>query len=158
MGDCHDNATMLNQVSLSLSLSLCLSHTHTHTHTHAHIRQPWNTFDFSMVTIGYISMLPIGGDTAGVRALRALRALRILRTITRFESLRAVVVCFFEVGATRKDDQVWSFGRLFVGSTEEGGTGEGKRRALSQYQTAWILFCSMACMFLSGMAGIHVVT
>ena len=66
-----------------------------------YIKQPWNTFDFSMVTIGYVSMLPIGGNTAGVRALRALRALRILRTITRFESLRAVVVCFFEVSRGR---------------------------------------------------------
>ncbi|GAX78390.1 hypothetical protein CEUSTIGMA_g5832.t1 [Chlamydomonas eustigma] len=61
-----------------------------------YIRVPWNAFDFSMVTIGYVSILPIGGDTSGVRALRALRALRILRTITRFESLRAVVVCFLE--------------------------------------------------------------
>ena len=62
-----------------------------------YIREPWNVFDFSMVTLGYISMLPIGGNASGVRALRALRALRILRTITRFESLRAVVVCFLEV-------------------------------------------------------------
>jgi hypothetical protein len=34
--------------------------------------------------------------TGFLRALRALRALRPLRTITRFESLRAVVVCFME--------------------------------------------------------------
>jgi hypothetical protein len=32
----------------------------------------------------------------GLRALRAMRALRPLRTITRFESLRSVVVCFVE--------------------------------------------------------------
>jgi len=62
-----------------------------------YLSRPWNQFDFTMVLIGYISVLPIGGgDTSGVRALRALRALRILRTITRFESLRAVVVCFLE--------------------------------------------------------------
>ena len=36
MGDCHDNATMLNQVSLSLSLSLSFAHTHTHAHTCPH--------------------------------------------------------------------------------------------------------------------------
>lgn len=40
---------------------------------------------------------PIGGNTSAIRALRAMRALRPLRTITRFESLRAVVICFMEV-------------------------------------------------------------
>jgi len=38
-----------------------------------------------------------GNNTQSVKALRALRALRPLRTITRFDSLRAIVVCFLEV-------------------------------------------------------------
>ena len=38
-----------------------------------------------------------GSNTQSVKALRALRALRPLRTITRFDSLRAIVVCFLEV-------------------------------------------------------------
>lgn len=37
-----------------------------------------------------------GNNTQSIKALRALRALRPLRTITRFESLRAIVVCFLE--------------------------------------------------------------
>ena len=37
-----------------------------------------------------------GNNTQSIKALRALRALRPLRTITRFESLRAIVVCFME--------------------------------------------------------------
>ena len=38
-----------------------------------------------------------GSATGGVRAARALRALRPLRSITRFQSLRTIVVCFLEV-------------------------------------------------------------
>ena len=82
-----------------------------------YMSQPWNVFDFSMVSLGYISILPIGGNSSGVRALRALRALRILRTITRFESLRAVVVCFLEVrsceggGRGRRRDMLGWAGR-----------------------------------------------
>lgn len=41
-----------------------------------------------------------GNNTQSVKALRALRALRPLRTITRFDSLRAIVVCFLEVSPT----------------------------------------------------------
>lgn len=69
--------------------------------------QPWNQFDFTMVVLGYISILPINsnGNEGAMRALRALRALRVLRTITRFEGLRAVVVCFLEV-STRRGKQV----------------------------------------------------
>lgn len=52
-----------------------------------------------MVAAGYTMFIPAesgGGDTSAIRALRAMRALRPLRTITRFESLRAVVICFME--------------------------------------------------------------
>ena len=72
-------------------------------------RGPWNIFDFLMVLAGYTAFIPMGGSSSGgggggssaaaIRALRALRALRPLRTITRFESLRSIVVCFLEVGA-----------------------------------------------------------
>ena len=58
---------------------------------------PWNLFDAAMVSIGYTQFLPTSGSGAdSFRALRAIRALRPLRTITRFDSLRSVVVCFME--------------------------------------------------------------
>jgi hypothetical protein len=66
----------------------------------AYIKVPWNAFDCVMVAAGYTQFIPMGdgeGGTGGIRALRALRALRPLRTITRFDSLRSVVVCFLEV-------------------------------------------------------------
>jgi len=58
----------------------------------------WNAFDALLVIIGYSSLLPAGqgSGASGIRAVRALRALRPLRTITRFQALRAVVVCFME--------------------------------------------------------------
>lgn len=48
-----------------------------------------------MVVAGYTVFIP--GSSSAVNAIRALRALRPLRTITRFESLRGVIVCFLEV-------------------------------------------------------------
>ena len=65
-----------------------------------YVREPWNVFDGAMVLVGYTSLMQNGegsGSTSSFRALRALRALRPLRTITRFQSLRSVVVCFLEV-------------------------------------------------------------
>ena len=44
-----------------------------------------------------------GNNTQSIKALRALRALRPLRTITRFESLRAIVVCFMEASQLCRD-------------------------------------------------------
>ncbi|GIL55077.1 hypothetical protein Vafri_10594, partial [Volvox africanus] len=63
-----------------------------------YLRHPWNVFDGAMVVVGYIAFVPTGSSSSssGLRALRALRALRPLRTVTRFESLRAIVVCFLE--------------------------------------------------------------
>lgn len=64
----------------------------------AYIKRPWNAFDFGMVAAGYTALIPVNDSNSGaIRALRAMRALRPLRTITRFESLRAVVICFLEV-------------------------------------------------------------
>jgi hypothetical protein len=66
----------------------------------SYLRSPWNAFDAFMVVTGYTVFIPTTGDdgSAGaVRALRALRALRPLRTITRFQALRSIVVCFIEV-------------------------------------------------------------
>lgn len=52
----------------------------------------------------YTDFIPSGSNnTGGIRALRALRALRPLRTITRFESLRAIVVSFLEVRARGRE-------------------------------------------------------
>ena len=52
-----------------------------------------------------------GNNTQSIKALRALRALRPLRTITRFESLRAIVVCFMEASQLFHDccsaPEVW---------------------------------------------------
>lgn len=67
-----------------------------------YLKKPWNCFDGAMVLIGYTDLLRFGGNSSrtgasSVKALRALRALRPLRTITRFQSLRSVVVCFLEV-------------------------------------------------------------
>ena len=54
--------------------------------------------DNNLTTLHCNSMLVFtGSNTQSVKALRALRALRPLRTITRFDSLRAIVVCFLEV-------------------------------------------------------------
>ena len=74
-----------------------------------YVNDPWNKFDFFLVVVGYGGVFAEAivansdGDsnsdatqTSAFRALRALRALRPLRTITRFESLRSVVVCFVE--------------------------------------------------------------
>ncbi|KAA6417011.1 MAG: voltage-gated Ca2+ alpha subunit, partial [Trebouxia sp. A1-2] len=65
----------------------------------AYLSNAWNIFDLLMVLAGYTEFLPaswFGNNTQSVKALRALRALRPLRTITRFDSLRAIVVCFLE--------------------------------------------------------------
>ena len=73
-----------------------------HAGARAYFRDPWNRFDVLLVIVGYSGIVAdaFASDDAaasgGVRALRALRALRPLRTITRFESLRSVVVCFVE--------------------------------------------------------------
>jgi hypothetical protein len=63
-----------------------------------YFKDPWSQFDFTLVLAGYSGFLGGGGESTGggLRALRAMRALRPLRTITRFESLRSVVVCFIE--------------------------------------------------------------
>ncbi|MEW5300382.1 MAG: hypothetical protein WDW36_003317 [Sanguina aurantia] len=62
-----------------------------------YLNDPWNWFDMSMVAIGWTLLLPAqtGSNTNGIRAIRALRALRPLRTISRFDSLRFVLECFF---------------------------------------------------------------
>lgn len=62
-----------------------------------YLRQPWNQFDFFMVVAGYTAFIPNDTENKAVVAIRALRALRPLRTITRFEALRGVIVCFLEV-------------------------------------------------------------
>jgi hypothetical protein len=76
-----------------------------HAGARAYFRDPWNRFDVALVVVGYSGVVAdafasdASDDAAasgGLRALRALRALRPLRTITRFESLRSVVVCFVE--------------------------------------------------------------
>lgn len=63
----------------------------------SYLKHAWNVFDVAMVLVGYTAFIP-ASDSGGMRALRALRALRPLRTLTRFESLRSIVVCFLEVG------------------------------------------------------------
>lgn len=94
-------------------------------HSFALCRGPWNAFDFVMVLAGYTAFIPMGGgssNTGAIRALRALRALRPLRTITRFESLRSIIVCFLEV----RCGQSWAALRLGLSRLETvclGGAG-----------------------------------
>lgn len=64
-----------------------------------YLSSAWNAFDAFIITLGYVSYVNIGGGTNGVRALRGLRALRPLRTMSRFKSLRTIVVCFLTVCA-----------------------------------------------------------
>lgn len=64
-----------------------------------YLRHPWNVFDLVMVLAGYTSFLPQSdstGNMSALRALRALRAMRPLRTVTRFQSLKVVVVSFMD--------------------------------------------------------------
>lgn len=79
-----------------------------------YIRKPWNQFDAFMVSAGYTAFLPANNNSKAIVAIRALRALRPLRTITRFESLRGVIVCFLEV-------TVLGAGRGGGGDGEAGG-------------------------------------
>ena len=77
-------------------------HARTYTHTHAHTNdmhpRAHTQHTHTQVVAGYTAFIPTGSsNTSGIRALRAMRALRPLRSITRFESLRAIVVCFLEV-------------------------------------------------------------
>jgi hypothetical protein len=65
-----------------------------HVGVRGYFRDRWSQFDFTLVLAGYSGFL--GGGGGDLRALRAMRALRPLRTITRFESLRSVVVCLVE--------------------------------------------------------------
>lgn len=63
----------------------------------AYLRSAWNSFDLLIITLGYVSYIDIGDSANGVRALRGLRALRPLRTMSRFQILRAIVICFLTV-------------------------------------------------------------
>lgn len=82
-----------------LSASSVLASCHTHTLILSLTVTDRNWFDMSMVAIGWTLLLPAqtGSNTSGIRAIRALRALRPLRTISRFDSLRSVLECFFAV-------------------------------------------------------------
>lgn len=57
----------------------------------------WNTFDFVIVSLGYLSYVDLGQQATGVRALRGFRALRPLRGMKFFRPLRIVVDCFLQV-------------------------------------------------------------
>jgi hypothetical protein len=61
-----------------------------------YLASPWNTFDFSIVCMGYLSYVDLGDQATGIRALRGFRALRPLRTMSRFRSLRIIVDCFLQ--------------------------------------------------------------
>lgn len=108
-------STWQPHTSLTLSYLLSLSHLHAEAGLNfaftgemilrmvalggvlKYLKHPWNSFDCTMVLVGYTAFIPSDSNTNGLRALRAMRALRPLRSITRFEALRSIVVCFFEV-------------------------------------------------------------
>lgn len=88
-----DTAELALNAAFSLEMLLRLLY---HGSLTQYLAQPWNIFDFLMVFAGYTSFLPVQSSTQSLRALRALRALRPLRTISRFPSLRVVVVAFID--------------------------------------------------------------
>merc|ERR1719383_1691996 len=88
-----DTAELALNAAFSLEMLLRLLY---HGSLTQYLAQPWNIFDFLMVFAGYTSFLPVRSSTQSLRALRALRALRPLRTISRFPSLRVVVVAFID--------------------------------------------------------------
>lgn len=50
--------------------------------------EPWNTLDFFIVGVGYLSLTPVG---ANLGALRTIRLLRPLRSLKRIASMRRLV-------------------------------------------------------------------
>ncbi|KNC50163.1 voltage-dependent T-type calcium channel subunit alpha-1I [Thecamonas trahens ATCC 50062] len=64
-------------------------------HHHAYLRSGWNVFDFTIVCLGYLSLmaLPIlaGSNVTALRTLRVFRPLRTLRTIRWFRGPRTLV-------------------------------------------------------------------
>ncbi|XP_031560094.1 sodium channel protein 1 brain-like isoform X2 [Actinia tenebrosa] len=57
-------------------------------HQYAYLRNAWNWLDFSVVVLGYITMLPGVANLSGIRTFRVLRA---LRTISAVKGLKAMV-------------------------------------------------------------------
>lgn len=53
-----------------------------------YFKEPWNTLDFIIVGVGYLSLTPVG---ANLGALRTIRLLRPLRSLKRIESMRRLV-------------------------------------------------------------------
>ena len=69
----------------------------------SYLRDTERCFDALMVVFGFVSIIPTGNggssknSAGGLRALKALKALTPLRTLTRFPSLKNIIVCFVEV-------------------------------------------------------------
>lgn len=65
-------------------------------HPRSYLRDPWNAFDFLVVTSSLVSvsLAALGVDASFVRVLRVFRVLRPLRSIQRLPKLKEVVVCF----------------------------------------------------------------
>ena len=55
----------------------------------------WNIFDFVVVFVGLISLMPFG-DIPGVSVLRLLRAFRVFRLFKRLKSLRIILTALEE--------------------------------------------------------------
>ncbi|GAX79594.1 hypothetical protein CEUSTIGMA_g7035.t1 [Chlamydomonas eustigma] len=53
-----------------------------------YFQEPWNCFDFVMVSVGWLQVVP---SQSNLNSIKSLRALRPLRTISRFESTKFVI-------------------------------------------------------------------
>ena len=63
-------------------------------HTTHYFRENWNRFDFTIVALSYLELLPFFTAGDAVKVLRLLRLLRVLRLLNSFPRLRGVsTVC-----------------------------------------------------------------
>ena len=59
-------------------------------HPSLYFRDSWNRFDFTIVALSYLELLPFISTGGGVKVLRLLRLLRVLRLLNGFPRLRSV--------------------------------------------------------------------
>ena len=59
-------------------------------HTTHYFRDSWNRFDFTIVALSYLELLPFFTAGGAVKILRLLRLLRVLRLLNSFPRLRSV--------------------------------------------------------------------
>ena len=60
-----------------------------------YFRDSWNRFDFTIVMLSYLELLPFLSTGGAVTVLRLLRLLRVLRMLNSFPRLQGVSYYFF---------------------------------------------------------------